>query len=228
MSVTPVPFEIDLSVHPEVHAFFDPQTNTISYVVRDPGSKSCAVIDSVMDFDLASGRISFEHADAIVAFVRQHGWKVEWLIETHAHADHLSAAPYIQQHLGGKLGIGANIRIAIALEGPLAIPGIKPDTHGGLTGFNNQAQRSVIRDMRSGNRNDSSSDISRGFVRDPVPPRVIGEIVMYLERVDDLNAATQVLRVYKGGVQHEIDRGDVMRLIVDNSGSIRSSRSGGT
>jgi glyoxylase-like metal-dependent hydrolase (beta-lactamase superfamily II) len=111
MSVTPVPFEIDLSVHPEVHAFFDPQTNTISYVVRDPGSKSCAVIDSVMDFDLASGRISFEHADAIVAFVRQHGWKVEWLIETHAHADHLSAAPYIQQHLGGKLGIGANIRI---------------------------------------------------------------------------------------------------------------------
>lgn len=111
MNIKPVPFQADLSVHPEVHAFFDPATNTISYVARDPGSSSCAVIDSVMDFDLASGRISFEHADTIIALIRQRGWKVEWLIETHAHADHLSAAPYIQQRLGGKLGIGANIRI---------------------------------------------------------------------------------------------------------------------
>ncbi len=114
--------------------------------------------------------------------------------------------------------VGANIRIAIALEGPLAIPGIKPDTSGGLTGFNNQTQRSVIRDMRSGNRNDSSADLSRGFVRDPVPPRVLGEIVMYLERVDELGEDRQVLRIYKGGAKHEIDRGDVIRLVVDNSG----------
>ena len=91
--------------------FFDPATNTISYIVRDPQSKACAIIDSVMDFDYSSGRISFEHADAIIAHVRDKGWQVEWLIETHAHADHLSAAPYIQRHLGGKLGIGANIKI---------------------------------------------------------------------------------------------------------------------
>jgi hypothetical protein len=113
---------------------------------------------------------------------------------------------------------GANMRLAVALEGPLAIPGIKPDRSGGLDGRNNQAQRSVIRDFRSGNVNDSSADVSRGFVRDPVPPRVVGEITMYLERVDDLNSASQVLRVYKGGIQHEIDRGDVIRLVVDNSG----------
>ena len=110
MTITPIPFTPDLSVHPEVVAFFDPATNTISYVVRDPNSLACAVIDSVMDFDYASGRISFEHADAIIAFIRDRGWQVEWLIETHAHADHLSAAPYIQRHLGGSLGIGANIR----------------------------------------------------------------------------------------------------------------------
>jgi len=111
MSEATLPFSPDLSVQPEVVPFFDPETNTISYVVRDPASTACAVIDSVMDFDYASGRISFEHADAIIAFVRQQGWTVEWLIETHAHADHLSAAPYIQRQLGGKLGIGENIRI---------------------------------------------------------------------------------------------------------------------
>jgi glyoxylase-like metal-dependent hydrolase (beta-lactamase superfamily II) len=111
MTVKPIPFKPDLTVRSEVAAFFDPATNTISYVVRDPGSQSCAVVDSVMDFDYVSGRISYEHADAIVAFVRKKGWQVEWLIETHAHADHLSAAPYIQRHLGGKLGIGDNIRV---------------------------------------------------------------------------------------------------------------------
>lgn len=110
MSEAALPFSPDLSVQPEVVPFFDPETNTISYVVRDPASTACAVIDSVMDFDYASGRISFEHADAIIDFVREKGWTVEWLIETHAHADHLSAAPYIQRQLGGKLGIGENIR----------------------------------------------------------------------------------------------------------------------
>jgi len=111
MSEAALPFSPDLSVRPEAVPFFDPETNTISYVVRDPASTACAVIDSVMDFDYASGRISFGHADAIIAFVREKGWTVEWLIETHAHADHLSAAPYIQRQLGGKLGIGENIRI---------------------------------------------------------------------------------------------------------------------
>jgi glyoxylase-like metal-dependent hydrolase (beta-lactamase superfamily II) len=110
MNIKSIPFTPELSVHPEVVPFFDPATNTISYIVHDPGSPACAVVDSVMDFDYAAGRISFEHADAIVAHIRERGWKLEWLIETHAHADHLSAAPYIQRLLGGKLGIGANIR----------------------------------------------------------------------------------------------------------------------
>lgn len=100
---------VDLSVKPEVVAFFDARTNTISYVVRDPGSKACAIVDSVMDFDYAAGRISYESADQIIDFVRREGLDVQWLIETHVHADHLSAAPYIQQKLGGKIGIGEKI-----------------------------------------------------------------------------------------------------------------------
>jgi glyoxylase-like metal-dependent hydrolase (beta-lactamase superfamily II) len=79
--------------------------------VQDPASKSCAIIDSVLDIDYAAGRISHTSADEIVTFIRINGLKLEWLIETHVHADHLSAAPYIQQKLGGKIGIGANIRI---------------------------------------------------------------------------------------------------------------------
>jgi glyoxylase-like metal-dependent hydrolase (beta-lactamase superfamily II) len=106
-----IPFKPDLSVKPEVHGFFDDATNTISYVVKDPGSDACAVIDSVMDIDYAAGRITYGHADALIRTISDHGWKLEWIIETHVHADHLSAAPYIQQKLGGKLGIGENIRI---------------------------------------------------------------------------------------------------------------------
>jgi len=98
-------------VHPEVHGFFDPATNTISYVVRDPGSDACAVIDSVMDIDYAAGRITYDHADEIIAFIQAKGWRLEWLIETHVHADHLSAAPYIQAKLGGKIGIGEKITV---------------------------------------------------------------------------------------------------------------------
>jgi glyoxylase-like metal-dependent hydrolase (beta-lactamase superfamily II) len=102
---------VDLSVKPDVTGFFDPETNTISYVVKDPASNACAVVDSVMDIDYAAGRISYTSADRIIDHVRSHGLVVEWLIETHAHADHLSAAPYIQGKLGGKLGIGENITI---------------------------------------------------------------------------------------------------------------------
>ena len=96
---------------PEVTAFFDEQTNTFSYVVSDPTSGQCAVVDSVMNFDQPSGSISFESADEIIAFVREHELTVEWILETHVHADHLSAAPYIQEALGGKLGIGSNITV---------------------------------------------------------------------------------------------------------------------
>jgi glyoxylase-like metal-dependent hydrolase (beta-lactamase superfamily II) len=104
-------YPVDMSVKPEVTGFFDADSNTISYVVRDPASHACAVIDPVMDIDYAAGRIGFNSADEIIAFVRKNGLQVEWLIETHAHADHLSAAPYIQERLGGKLGIGENIKV---------------------------------------------------------------------------------------------------------------------
>ncbi|UOM35915.1 MBL fold metallo-hydrolase [Acuticoccus sp. I52.16.1] len=102
---------VDLTVKPEVEGFFDPDTHTISYVVKDPASNACAIVDSVMDIDYAAGRISTDHADRIIAFVRSRGLAVEWLIETHVHADHLSAAPYIQRELGGRLGIGRNITV---------------------------------------------------------------------------------------------------------------------
>jgi len=96
---------------PEVTAFFDAPTNTISYVVKDPGSNACAVVDPVMDIDYAAGRITYAGADAIITHIRERGLALEWLIETHVHADHLSAAPYIQGRLGGRIGIGAQITV---------------------------------------------------------------------------------------------------------------------
>ena len=94
---------------PHVKAFFDNNSNTVSYVVADPLTAKAAVIDSVLDFDYASGTISYDQADLMVSYVLAHELKVEWLIETHVHADHLSAAPYIQQKLGGKIGISNRI-----------------------------------------------------------------------------------------------------------------------
>ena len=93
----------------EVKGFFDDATNTISYVVKDPSGSACAIIDSVLDFDYASGRTDTRSADAVIAYVEQEGLKVEWLLESHVHADHLSAAPYLQERVGGKIGIGAQI-----------------------------------------------------------------------------------------------------------------------
>jgi glyoxylase-like metal-dependent hydrolase (beta-lactamase superfamily II) len=94
---------------PEIRAFFDHNSNTVSYVVTDPAMKKAAIIDSVLDFDYASGTISYNHADMIIDYVVSENIDVEWLIETHVHADHLSAAPYIQQKLGGKIGISERI-----------------------------------------------------------------------------------------------------------------------
>ena len=94
---------------PHVKAFFDEPTFTASYVVHDPATKVAAIIDSVLDFDHPSGRTSYESVDAIIAYVEAEGLKVEWLLETHAHADHLSASPYLQERLGGQLVIGAEI-----------------------------------------------------------------------------------------------------------------------
>ena len=100
---------IHLEQKPIVKGFFDPATNTISYCVQDPNSEACALYDSVLDFDFASGRTSKKSADQLIAYVKEQGLTVEWIIETHVHADHLSAAPYLQEELGGKLGIGARV-----------------------------------------------------------------------------------------------------------------------
>lgn len=96
---------------PKVHAFFDEATNTITYVVQEPEGRSCAVIDSVLDFDYASGRTDTRSADAVIDFIRKNDLKLEWVLETHVHADHLSAAPYIQEALGGQIGIGERITV---------------------------------------------------------------------------------------------------------------------
>ncbi|MGM0766648.1 MAG: MBL fold metallo-hydrolase [Pseudomonadota bacterium] len=95
--------------HPLVTHFFDEPTNTFSYIVQDPDSSACAIIDSVLDFDYAAGRTDVRSADEIIEYVRNNNLTVEWILETHVHADHLSAAPYLHEQLGGKTGIGEKI-----------------------------------------------------------------------------------------------------------------------
>ena len=96
---------------PIVTSFFDEPTNTISYVVADPETKVCAVIDSLLDFDQASGRTSTASADKLIEYVKQAGLSVDWIIDTHVHADHLTAAPYVKAQLGGRTGIGDQIPV---------------------------------------------------------------------------------------------------------------------
>ena len=93
----------------KIKGFFDEETSTISYVVYDMTSKKCAVIDSVLDFDFSSGTIDYYNAEKIISFIEKMKLDLEWLIETHVHADHLSASPYIQKKLGGKIGISEKI-----------------------------------------------------------------------------------------------------------------------
>lgn len=95
---------------PSVTPFFDEESNTFSYVVRDPSSSSCAVIDSVLDLDYASGSVTHEGVDEIIQYIRDHDLTLEWIIETHAHADHISAGYYLREQLGGKLAIGEDIK----------------------------------------------------------------------------------------------------------------------
>ena len=97
-------------MQPIVQPFFDPATWTVTYVVHQEARSECAIIDSVLDYDPKSGRTSTASVDRVVAFVRERALRVEWILETHAHADHLSAAPYLKRHLGGRIGIGQNIR----------------------------------------------------------------------------------------------------------------------
>jgi glyoxylase-like metal-dependent hydrolase (beta-lactamase superfamily II) len=104
-------YPVDLTVKPDVSPHFDAATNTISYIVTDPNSNHCAIIDSVMDIDYAAGRITSEAADKLIDEITTRGLTLDWIIETHVHADHLSAAPYIQQKLGGKIGVGEKILV---------------------------------------------------------------------------------------------------------------------
>lgn len=96
---------------PEVKAFFDEATNTVSYVVKEPEGSACAIIDAVLDYDQAAGRTATTSADEIVAWVEARGLQTQWILESHVHADHLSAAPYLQEQLGGKIGIGEQITV---------------------------------------------------------------------------------------------------------------------
>ena len=101
---------LNMSLVPEVEGFFDEASNTISYLLKDPNSNACAIYDSVLDMDYAAGRIAYDSANQIIERIKNRGLSLEWIIETHVHADHLSAAPYIQDKLGGKIGVGARIK----------------------------------------------------------------------------------------------------------------------
>lgn len=98
-------------MNPEIKTFFDEATFTATHVVWDPATKQAAIIDSVHDYDPKSGRTDTASADAVIAFVQQEGLGVDWILETHVHADHLTAAPYLQEKLGGRIGIGAKVAV---------------------------------------------------------------------------------------------------------------------
>ncbi len=114
---------------PIIKAFFDTATNTISYVVADPETRHAAIIDSVMDYEPASGTISFVGAQQIVDYVTEEGYSVDWILETHAHADHLSAAPYLQEKLGGKIAIGEHITVVERFFGKIFNTGTLHERH---------------------------------------------------------------------------------------------------
>ncbi|MBN4073742.1 MBL fold metallo-hydrolase [bacterium AH-315-E07] len=119
---------------PIIEPFFDHDTYTFSYVVSDPESNSCAIIDSVLDYDAAIGRISKDSANAIIEFVRVNKLEVEWILETHAHADHLSAATYLKEQLGGRTGIGAAIKTVQKVFGDMF--NAEPEFHRDGSQFN--------------------------------------------------------------------------------------------
>lgn len=111
MSESNSPIPESESAGPKVTGFFDAASHTISYVVQEPDGPACAVVDSVLDFDYAAGRIATDQAEQIAAFIADNDLKLEWIIETHVHADHLSAAPWLQDRFGGRIGIGAGITV---------------------------------------------------------------------------------------------------------------------
>jgi len=97
-------------MQPEVKAFFDDSTNTVTYVVTDPDSKQCVVIDPVLDYEFASGRTATVSADHVIRYIEDNGLQLEWILETHVHADHLTAAPHIREKLGAQICIGSHIQ----------------------------------------------------------------------------------------------------------------------
>lgn len=96
---------------PEIHTYFDEATNAACHIIKDPASNAVAIIDSILDFDAAAGRTHTRHADMLIDVITRNGWQVAWILETHVHADHLSAAPYLAEQLGGKVAIGSNISV---------------------------------------------------------------------------------------------------------------------
>ena len=107
------------TVHAQVEGFFDPATNTVSYLVLDTTTGQCALIDSVLDYDPKSGHTATRSADKLIARVRELGANVQWILETHVHADHLTAAPYLKEQLGGQIGIGMHITTVQQVFGKL-------------------------------------------------------------------------------------------------------------
>ena len=109
--MNPLPFELQTTHYPEVVPFYDDDTNTFSYVVYQRGDSRCAVIDSVLDLDYPSGTVTTVGVQRIINYIEKHQLELEWIVETHVHADHLSAAPVLQERLGGKLVIGKKIQV---------------------------------------------------------------------------------------------------------------------
>ena len=120
----------DAALRPEIASFFDPATYTVTYIVHDPATMEAAIVDSVLDFDPNSGRTSTLSADRVSDYVNSHNLKVIWLLETHANADHFSAAPYLQEKLGGKIAIGADIITVQNVFGKLFNAGIEFERDG--------------------------------------------------------------------------------------------------
>lgn len=166
-------------------------------IVRDPNDE-----DPTGDFEVVPSRLVAKGNQIIVDPVLLGTEGVR--LQSQNQAGGLPASPD---------QIGANIRLAVAIEGPLALPSVKRDVEAGEIGFNNNRVRSIVRDLRSGNLDDNSAEISRGFRRDPVPPRMVGELLMYLERVEEVDAFSQLLTVYKADVRHRIDSGDSIRIV---------------
>ncbi|MDG1022315.1 MAG: MBL fold metallo-hydrolase [Emcibacteraceae bacterium] len=103
----------------DVKAFFDKDTYTVTYVIADKETNICAIIDSVLDYDQASGRTSTTSADEVISYINENGYTCEWILETHIHADHLSAAPYLKSKIGGRSAIGENVKTVQSTFGPV-------------------------------------------------------------------------------------------------------------